>query len=129
MHKHKILIVEDDPDLRDTLQLLLEDLYDVTCVYEGLESFKTALNQHPDLVLMDLKMPNMDGFEACRMLRADPQFSDVSVIVVSGFVSDQDRVRALEAGANEFLGKPFETKDLFNRIQKQLQLKTSAPRP
>lgn len=123
MHKFKILIVEDDPDLRDTLKLLLEDDYDVSCAVDGLIGLKNALRQPPDLILMDLKMPNMDGFETCRLLRADPEFADISIIVVSGFVSDQDRVRALEAGADDFIGKPFETKELMYRIQKRLEEK------
>lgn len=123
MARYKILIVEDDPDLRETLTMLLEDTYDVSSAADGLVGLKNALRNPPDLILMDLKMPNMDGFETCKLLRADKEFDDISIIVVSGFVSDQDRVKALEAGADDFIGKPFETSELLHRIQKRLEEK------
>ena len=124
MQKFRILIVEDDPDLRDTMKLLLEDTYEVTCAMDGVLGLKNALRNPPDLILLDLRMPNMDGFETCRLLRADPEFASVSIIVVSGFVSEQDRVRALESGADDFISKPFETKELMLRIEKRLAEKT-----
>ncbi|KYG66539.1 hypothetical protein AZI86_05705 [Bdellovibrio bacteriovorus] len=108
------------------MRLLLEDSYDVSCATDGLNGLKNALRNPPDLILMDLKMPNMDGFETCRLLRADSEFSDISIIVVSGFVSDQDRVRALQAGADDFISKPFETKELLHRIAKRLSEKNTS---
>jgi CheY-like chemotaxis protein len=104
----KILIVEDELIIAKGLARKLEKLEYVVVgiASSSVSALEKVTETQPDLILMDLKMPNMDGFETCRLLRADPEFADISIVVVSGFVSDQDRVRALEAGADDFIGKP-----------------------
>lgn len=129
MQKHRILIVEDDPELRETMKLLLEDAYEVSAAVDGLVGLKNALRNPPDLILLDLKMPNMSGFETCKFLRADKEFDHTAIIVVSGFVSDQDRRRILESGADDFVGKPFDTQDLLHRIEKKIKEKSSSMTP
>lgn len=127
--KAKILVIEDDPDLRETLVDLLEPQYSVKIAEDGLVGLKSALREPPDLILMDLRMPNMDGFETCKLLRADSEFDSIPIVVLSGFVSDQDRVKVLEMGADDFIGKPFNSSELLLRLQKRLAARTTtAPR-
>lgn len=124
--KATILVIEDDPDLRETLVDLLEPQYVVKIAEDGLIGLKNALREPPDLILMDLRMPNMDGFETCKLLRADPEFNSIPIIVLSGFVSDQDRVKALEMGADDFIGKPFNASELLLRLKKRLETRTGS---
>ncbi len=127
-NKAKILVIEDDPDLRETLVDLLEPYYSVKIAEDGLVGLKNALREPPDLILMDLRMPNMDGFETCKLLRADTEFDNIPIIVLSGFVSDQDKVKALEMGADDFIGKPFNSSELLLRLKKRLGARMSSPR-
>lgn len=120
-NKATILVIEDDPDLRETLVDLLETQYLVRIAEDGLLGLKNAFREPPDLILMDLRMPNMDGFETCKLLRADKEFDNIPIVVLSGFVSDQDRVKALEMGADDFVGKPFNSSELLLRLKKRLE--------
>jgi CheY-like chemotaxis protein len=105
--RNVVLLVEDDPDTRQMYAQWLEFFgFNVAQAGNGLEGVESARRVHPDVVLMDVAMPKMDGLEATRRLKHDPQTADVPVVILSAFASPQDRKRAFDAGADEFLAKP-----------------------
>ncbi len=115
----QILIVEDDVPIADFVRrgLLLED-YAVDVVYDGQEGLAKAKEDSPDLVILDIMLPGMDGFEVCRQLR---RHSDVPVIMLTAKEDVPDRVAGLEAGADDYLVKPFAFDELLARIRALLR--------
>ncbi|HWQ14191.1 MAG TPA: response regulator [Roseiflexaceae bacterium] len=113
-----ILIVDDHPLARETLAALLEpEGYQLAFAASGPEALAQARALTPDLVLLDVMMPGMDGFEVCRRLRDDPELALVPVIVVTALDDPGATLRALEAGADDFLGKPFNRAELRARVR------------
>jgi PAS domain S-box-containing protein len=118
-----ILIVDDEPALRTALgDLLAVEGYDLILASSGLEALKKAAELIPDLVLLDVKMPDIDGFEVCRRLRADPLLSDVPVIMVTSLADRDSRLRGFEAGADDFVSKPVDDIELLARVRTTTQL-------
>lgn len=113
-----ILIVDDQPMGRDSLQILLENQgYHLMFADSGPAMLETASQFKPDLILLDVMMPDMDGFEACQRLRATPPLADVPVIMVTALDDRQSRIRGLEAGANDFISKPVDRTELRARVR------------
>lgn len=120
--KFKILVIEDDRELQEVLTLLLKPHYSVQCASDGMEGVKMALRTSPDLILLDIKMPNMDGFQTCQLIRSDPEFDKTPILVLSGYGGENDRTRALECGADDFIAKPFSSPELLARIKRRVQV-------
>jgi diguanylate cyclase (GGDEF)-like protein len=118
----RLLVVEDDEPTREALSEALADTYDVEPAADGVEGVEAARARRPDLVLMDLFLPRLDGFGALEALRADPATADVPVILVSGRGDDRTRVRSLDLGAVDFLQKPYSERELRARIERTLRL-------
>jgi diguanylate cyclase (GGDEF)-like protein len=118
----RVLVVEDEADQRDALAALLETDYQVATAADGEEGVRVARADPPDLVVMDLVMPRMDGFAALEALRSDHRTAEVPVIFVSGRGDDVTRVRGLDLGAVDFLAKPFSERELKARIERTLRL-------
>jgi diguanylate cyclase (GGDEF)-like protein len=116
----RLLVVDDDPDAREALSMLLSD-YDVALAADGREAVEVAISSRPDLVLMDLFMPRMDGLAALEALRADPITADVPVILISARGDELTRTRSLDLGAVDFLQKPFSGRELKARIERTLR--------
>jgi CheY-like chemotaxis protein len=103
----RILIVDENVDAARILGVLCEDMgHDCEFAYDGVDALEAARRLHPDVILLDVGLPQMDGFEVARQLRADPGFRDVLIIAVTGFGSEEDRKRSLEAGIDYHLVKP-----------------------
>ncbi len=120
----KILIIEDDPNSSVILQkLLTHERYDVSTASDGLEAFQIIEADCPDLILLDIMMPGLDGFTLTRRLRADPRFKDLPIIVVSAKGQTEDIARGLDLGANDYLAKPIILEELLARVRTQLRLK------
>jgi DNA-binding response OmpR family regulator len=118
----KILIAEDERDIRDLITFTLQFAgYDVIAASNGEEALKLARETIPDLVLMDVRMPRMTGYEACAAMKADPNLVDVPVIFLSAKGQDSEVQSGLQAGAIEYLLKPFAPAELTRRIQDVLQ--------
>src|SRR6266567_1614980 len=123
--KPRILVVDDEPQLTRVLRTGLKSRgYDVRAAADGLAGFETFSDWHPDLVITDLAMPNMDGLELCRRLRA---ISQVPIIILSAKGEEKIKVAALDIGADDFVTKPFGIDELLARIRASLRRATAQP--
>ena len=118
-----ILVVDDDPIVRKLTRQLLGPLVDsVHAAATGEDALKVAAQLDPDLILLDVTMPGMDGFEVCRRLRADPRTQEVPVIMVTALDDRQSRLKGLEVGADDFISKPYDRTELRIRVRSILRI-------
>jgi len=115
-----ILIVEDVELNRDLLAQLLEDAYRLVFAEDGLAALERAAEAQPDLILMDLSLPRLDGWETTRRLKADPALAAIPVIALSAHAMRVDEERARASGCDDFLTKPIDESLLFERIARHL---------
>jgi len=114
----KILIIEDEPELVEMLQDRIAIMgHEVDGAYDGQVGIKKAKETHPDLIILDVMMPQMDGFDVCRNLKADPSTKDIKILMLSAKASDEDQKHGLECGAEGYITKPFDAKDLIDKIE------------
>lgn len=122
--KHKILIVEDKQENMDLLVYFLHPQgYEIISVYDGLSALQKVEEEHPDIILLDIMLPKMDGYEVCGRLKKDPETKFIPIIMLTALKELKDKVRALEVGADDFLTKPFENIELLARVKSLLRLK------
>ncbi|HET8541502.1 MAG TPA: diguanylate cyclase [Anaeromyxobacter sp.] len=121
----RVLVADDEDDARDALAMILQPEYDVTAVADGDTAVERVRAEHPDLVLMDLFMPRLDGLEALERIRADPATADIPVIFVSAGADDAVKARTFELGAVDYLQKPFSDRELRARVERTLRLARS----
>jgi diguanylate cyclase (GGDEF)-like protein len=127
-----ILIVDDEPDIRALVSLNLEaEGYECHEASRGEDALELALRLRPDLVILDLMLPGLDGVEVCRQLRKDPRTSSTEIIMLTARSLPSDRVAGLEAGADDYVDKPFDVEELVARVQTSLrrarQLRATSP--
>lgn len=116
-HKHSILIIEDDESLATMLTILLtRSGFNVWVAPTGKEGLHLAEQYHCNLILSDIDLPDMDGFEICRRLKASSKSERLPIILMSGRHPEESEKKALELGAVDFFAKPFQTDDLVNRL-------------
>jgi CheY-like chemotaxis protein len=118
-----ILIVDDEPINIDLLIDNLETDFEILAATDGKAALETALRELPDLVLLDILMPGIDGFEVCRRLKSNRLTQNIPVIFITALQDAADEIRALELGAQDFLTKPIEPKSVKARVQSQVKLK------
>lgn len=122
--KGSILVVDDSPDNLRVLSMTLADRgYKVRCVTNGEMALVSIRNLPPDLVLLDIRMPQMSGYEVCQRLKADPTSSNIPVIFLSAADDVQGKVRAFELGGADYITKPFQTEEVLARIANQLTIR------
>jgi DNA-binding response OmpR family regulator len=115
----KIMIVDDDPQVTTLLgKLLTMEGYQIVAINDSSKAHETAIAARPDLFLLDLMMPDPDGFKLCRILRADSHFLFTPIIIVTALDDNDSRVVAFGAGANDYITKPFHASDLVERIKR-----------
>ncbi len=118
----KILVVDDDIHATTLFETILTAKgFDAFIVNDSAIAVETANSTNPDLIILDLMMPEPNGFEVCRMLRADPKYSRTPIVIFTAMGDNESKTIALEAGANEFLTKPFRVEDLMQRIQSLIE--------
>jgi len=123
----RILLVEDNEMNRDMLsRRLARKGYQVLLAVDGVEAVRVALAELPDLVLMDMNLPLMDGWSAARAIRDDPRASGVPIIALTAHAMSDDRARALAAGCNDYETKPLDFARLIGKIEAQLAASISA---
>ncbi len=116
--KSTVLVVDDTPAGRETLEaLLFADAYDLHFASDGIQALESAAKLRPDLILLDVMMPGIDGFEVCRRLRADPDLANIPVIMVTALDDRASRLQGIESGADDFVSKPFDSGELRARVR------------
>ena len=118
MEKKKILVVEDGELNRDLLIQLLEDQYQVVVAVDGEEGVRKAEQEKPDLILMDLGLPVLDGWEATERIKANNELKHIPVIAVTSHAMVGDERRAREVGCDDYLSKPIDEEELLRKISK-----------
>jgi len=114
----KILVVDDDIHATTLFKTILTAKgFDAFIVNDSAVAVQTADSTDPDLIILDLMMPEPNGFEVCKMLRADPKYSRTPIVIFTAMGDSESKALALDAGANEYLTKPFRVEDLMERIQ------------
>ena len=114
----KILIAEDERDIRDLVAFTLRFAgYEVATASNGEEAVELAPKENPDLILMDVRMPRMTGYEACRAMKANPKLKDIPVVFLSAKGQESEIQTGLEVGAEEYLLKPFAPDQLTERVK------------
>jgi PAS domain S-box-containing protein len=119
----RILVADDNADMRQYVQHLLTPAYAVTAVADGAAALDAARREPPDLILADVMMPNLDGFGLLREVRSDPRLADVPVVLLSARAGEEATVEGLQAGADDYLIKPFSAQELRARVAAQIQRK------
>jgi diguanylate cyclase (GGDEF)-like protein len=121
-NSQRILVVDDEEHIRKIVKFQLERAgYIVDAAVDGVEALKTVEACHPDLILLDLMMPNMDGYEVCKRLKADYRTSQIPVIMVTAKADLENKLQGFEDGANDYIAKPFAITELLLRVRNVLQ--------
>lgn len=124
----KILIVEDERDIADLIGFNLERAgYQVLKAHDGIAGAETTIRERPDLVILDLMLPGKDGYGVFKEIRRDSRSRDIPVIMLTARAQTEDRIQGLEAGADDYLTKPFSPKELMLRVQAVLKRSDAPP--
>jgi two-component system alkaline phosphatase synthesis response regulator PhoP len=118
----KILVAEDEPDIRDLVTFTLQFAgYSVVSGSNGEEAVELAKQEYPDLIILDVRMPRMTGYDACKLIKMEPELKDVPVIFLSAKGQETEIQDGMEAGAEDYLLKPFAPDELTNRVRSILE--------
>ncbi len=118
---HRILIVDDEPDVTELLKYKLEqEGYYCKVINDPLIFISAVRAFGPDLILLDIMMPDLNGLQLCKIVRSDPKMKDISIIFLTARGEEEDRVKGLELGSDDYVAKPFNTKELILRVGKVL---------
>ncbi|MCJ7547945.1 MAG: response regulator [Deltaproteobacteria bacterium] len=125
----KILIVDDEPDLVEAVSIILESKgYAVAKAYGGVEGLKKAKTENPDLIVLDVMMPDKDGYEVCKELKADAKYRSIPILLLTAVVSNiptskYTQEMGMETEADDFLDKPAEAQELVKRVEALLSVR------
>ena len=114
----KIMVVDDDEIVARTIERTLRaGGFQVVVVHSGVEALRAARRNPPDLMVLDVLMPGLDGYEVCRQVRQDPLLRDLPVLFLTAKGKEEDRITGLQAGADDYIGKPFNLDELYLRVR------------
>lgn len=117
----KIVVIEDDPLIQKLIsQTLRREGYEVVTANDGSAGLRTVMETNPNLVVLDISMPGLDGYQVCQHLRSDPATANLPIIMVTAMARPADQRRGFETGADDYLPKPFALADLVTRVQSLL---------
>ena len=118
----KILIVDDEPSIIVALQFLMEENGYITLVaFSGEEAMEAVAKHHPDLILLDVMLPVVDGFEVCQRVRENPEWKDTRIVLLTALGSDANITKGLDLGADAYVTKPFSNADLVAKVKDLLE--------
>lgn len=113
-----VLLVEDEPNIILSLEFLVKEAgYDVRVARDGEEALKAVEDEVPDVILLDVMIPKRDGYDVCQTLRADPALSDMRIIMLTARGREAEKEKGLALGADDYITKPFSTRDLTKRLK------------
>lgn len=122
MSRKRLLIVEDEKDMMEILTFRLEAAgFEVIQAYDGQEGLDKAYSQSPDLILLDLMLPRIDGYQVCRKLKSDVKYKKIPIIMLTARASEKERKMGLECGAEAYIIKPFDPQALMDKIKELLR--------
>ena len=117
----KILVIDDETELLKALTIRLKTSgYEVITAQDGQEGLEKAKSSNPDLIVLDILMPKMDGYEVCRLLKFDEKYKSIPVIMLTAKAQDIDKTMGKKVGVDDYITKPFETQDLVDKIKKYI---------
>src|SRR6185312_4264564 len=126
--RKKILVVDDDADLVELIRFNLKQAgYSIGTASNGVDALKKARSLQPDLIVLDVMMPELDGFAVCEILRRDPATAAIPIMMLTALSSELGRMAGLGSGASDFVTKPFSPRLLVQRIQELLQKASNLP--
>jgi DNA-binding response OmpR family regulator len=126
--KPRILVVDDEPDVLDLVTYNLGQAgFQTETAADGAEALRKARSSAPDLILLDLMLPEMDGLEVCKLLRRDTKTSAIPIIMLTARASEIDRIVGLELGADDYVPKPFSPRELVLRVKKRIEQTSGVP--
>ena len=119
----KILITEDEEDTLELLSEIFGDLgdYEILCARDGEEALRITRVDDPDIILLDIQLPKLNGYEVCKLMKSDPTMSQTKVLMISGMAQNSDWQKAQEAGADGYIIKPFSSIELVEKVEELLR--------
>lgn len=121
MNKKRILLVDDEKDLSYAVALQLEaNNFEVLLAYDGQEALDKARKEKPDLIILDLMLPKIDGFKVCRMLKLDEKYKNIPIILFTARAQESDKEIGREVGADSYITKPFDPHEILSKINELL---------
>ena len=119
----KILIAEDEEDILELLSAIFSGLgdYEILCTRDGEETLRIARVDNPDIILLDIQLPKLNGYEVCKLVKSDPTMSQTKVLMISGMAQNSDWQKAQEAGADGYIIKPFSSIELVEKVEELLR--------
>ena len=118
---YRLLIVEDEEEIRKSLRELFTPGYEIEEAVDGIEAIEKARAFRPDLILLDLRLPRMDGYQVCQRLKSDPITAQVPIIMVTALVETPQKVKGIEYGADDYITKPFDLEEIEARVKMVLR--------
>jgi len=121
MARKRILLADDEEDIKTVVTMFLESQgYEVVTAYDGLDTLEKVRSEKPDLILLDIMMPVLDGYEVCKRLKEDEQTAHIPILILSAAAHAESVKRGLKAGAQDYIIKPFEPEKLHEKIEQVL---------
>ncbi|MBU0686850.1 MAG: response regulator [Candidatus Margulisbacteria bacterium] len=119
--KPHILVIEDDPDMVEAIKIRFEaNNFDVSVALDGIEGLSKARTKNPDLIILDIMLPKLDGFKLCRMLKYDEKYKSIPIIMLTAKIQKSDVSRGKEVGADAYITKPFKSEELIEKVKEFL---------
>ena len=118
----KVLVVDDEPSITKTLGARLKaEGFEVMVAGDGITALHSVYKDPPDLIILDIMMPEMDGFETCQRLRSDPRYKEIPILMLTAKTAEEDKLWGEMLGAIEYLSKPFGSKELVEKVKKLIK--------
>jgi two-component system alkaline phosphatase synthesis response regulator PhoP len=118
MSQKKILVVDDEVDLVETIRFPLEmEGFNVLVSYNGEDALNQARKEKPDLILLDLMLPKLDGYKVCRLLKFDERYKHIPILMLTAKTQEKDKLLGKETGADEYITKPFDIDELMKKVK------------